>query len=144
LNSVSPAKGVFSGHWQSESGRWLADAYLTVSQAKDRVDESRETLFKPAGYGVLDLFAGYQWHGSAQQEGELRLGVYNVFDKKYWDWQQVRNFDANDAIINALTQPGRTWSASFSWRFIGRARIAGRFRSTLPKTYSVAKIRRKP
>jgi len=27
---------------------------------------------------------------------------------------------------------------------IGRARIAGRFRSTLPKTYSVAKIRRKP
>ncbi len=117
LNSVSPARGVFSGHWQSEDRNWFADAYLTVSQAKDRVDETRETLFKPAGYGVLDLIAGYQWHGPSGHEGEVRLGVYNVFDRKYWDWQQVRNFDANDVIINALTQPGRTWSASLSWRF---------------------------
>jgi hemoglobin/transferrin/lactoferrin receptor protein len=117
LNSVSPAKGVFSGHWQSLRKNWFADAYWTVSAAQDRVDESRDTLFKPAGYGVVDLFAGYQWQGHIGQEGEVRLGVYNVFDKKYWDWQQVRNFDANDAIVNALAQPGRTFSASLSVRF---------------------------
>lgn len=117
LNSVSPARGIFSAHWQSTDKRWFADAYWTVSEAKDDVDESRDELFKPAGYGVLDLFAGYRWHRTAGRSGEIRLGLYNVFNKKYWDWQQVRNFDAEDTIISALTQPGRTLSASISLIF---------------------------
>jgi outer membrane receptor protein involved in Fe transport len=44
----------------------------------------------------------------------LNFGVFNLTDKKYWLWQQVRNFEANDAIIEAMTQGSRHAKIAYS------------------------------
>ncbi len=118
LNSIAPNRVIISAHWQSTDIKWTGDLYLTASAAKKRVDESREALFQPPGFGVTDAFVSRRWETSGGWQGEVRLGIYNVFNKKYWDWFAVRNFDASDSIVNALTRPGRTYSLSVSLRFL--------------------------
>jgi hemoglobin/transferrin/lactoferrin receptor protein len=112
LNSISPAKLVNNLSWESSNNKWHIDLYSTFNAALDRIDESnpRDDFFKPAGFAVFDVFMGYQ----LSQKQSIRLGLFNLTNKKYWDWQQVRNFDANDAIIDALSKPSRTLSASYS------------------------------
>jgi hemoglobin/transferrin/lactoferrin receptor protein len=112
LNSISPAKLVNNLSWQSKNNKWNVDLYSTFNAALDRIDESNPTddFFKPAGFAIFDVLVGYE----INQKQKLRLGLFNVGNKKYWDWQQVRNFDANDAIINALSKPSRSVSLSYS------------------------------
>jgi len=112
LNSISPAKLVNNLSWHSINNKWTVDLYSTFNASQDRIDQSnpRDDFFKPAGYAIFDVFIGYE----ITQKQNIRLGLFNVTDKKYWDWQQVRNFDANDAIINALSKPSRSVSLSYS------------------------------
>ena len=110
LNTISPAKVVNNIAWSSSNNLWSVDLYSTFNASQDRVDESNDTFFKPAGYAVFDLFIKRKLTKNQQ----IRLGIFNLFDKKYWNWQQVRNFDANEPIIDALSQPSRNVSLSYS------------------------------
>src|SRR5690606_23538349 len=86
LNSVDPDSAIFGAHYEAASSQWTVDAYWTVTAAKNRVDETGGELYRPAGYGVLDVFAGWKpgvgW--------ELRAGIENITDKQYWRWADVR------------------------------------------------------
>ena len=110
LNSVSPAKAINNIEWKSYDNNWSVNLYSTFVKSVNRIDDSNDTFFKPSGYGVFDLFI----NRSIGKNQQLRLGVFNVSDKKYWNWQQVRNFDENDAIIEALSQPSRYVSLSYT------------------------------
>ncbi len=112
LNTISPAKMVNNISWSSTNQLWTIDLYSTFTQSVDRIDESdpRDDFFKPAGFAVFDLFASYKISHNQQ----LRLGIFNLGNKKYWNWQQVRNFDANDAIIDSMSQPSRNISLSYT------------------------------
>lgn len=110
LNTVSPAKAVNNISWSSNNNLWNINLYSTFNAAQDRVDESSDDFFKPAGYAVFDLFTSYKISNNQQ----LRFGIFNLTDKKYWNWQQVRNFDSNEPIIDALSQPSRNVSLSYS------------------------------
>jgi hemoglobin/transferrin/lactoferrin receptor protein len=46
-----------------------------------------------------------------------RLGVFNIFDKKYIEYADVRGLANTSLITDAFTQPGRNASASLSVRF---------------------------
>ena len=60
------------------------------------------------GYGMLDWTA--YWAGG--EERRLNGGVYNITDRKYWDYLSSRNIetstnqDANDKALAVM--PGRT------------------------------------
>ncbi len=103
LNHISPPKATGHVKWQSPDGNWDAGLYGIFSQAQNRVDDEDDELFKTPGYATFDLMLGYQISHNSQ----LRLGIYNLTDKKYWLWQQVRNFDNFDPIIEAMTQASR-------------------------------------
>lgn len=47
----------------------------------------------------------------------VRGGVFNLTDRKYWLWQDIRGLAANSAVRDAYTQPGRNGSVSISYRF---------------------------
>ncbi len=110
LNSISPAKMVNNITWTSDNRLWNVNLYSTLVKSKTRVDET-DDFFKPAGFGVFDLFVNYKL-GDNQN---IQLGVFNIGNKKYWDWQQVRNFIVNEPIIDALSKPSRSVSFSYTY-----------------------------
>ncbi|MFD2781273.1 hypothetical protein ACFS32_09240 [Novosphingobium pokkalii] len=47
----------------------------------------------------------------------LRAGIFNILDKKYAWWSDVRGLAASSTVTDAYTQPGRNASVSLSYRF---------------------------
>jgi hemoglobin/transferrin/lactoferrin receptor protein len=110
LNQISPPKASGNVQWQSASKKWTAGLYGIFSRSHDRVDDSDDEFFKTPGFATFDVTLGYQITANSQ----LNFGVFNLTDKKYWLWQQVRNFEANDAIIEAMTQGSRHAKIAYS------------------------------
>lgn len=110
LSHITPPKASGNLRWSSDNAKWNVGLYGIFSQAQTRVDEADEDLFKPPGYAIFDLTVGYQLTDNSY----LNFGVFNLTDKKYWLWQQVRNFDATDTIIEAMTQASRHAKISYS------------------------------
>ena len=52
---------------------------------------------------MLDLSA--QWR--IRPGTRLNVGVYNLTDKKYWRWSDVRGLAGTTQIADAYSQPGR-------------------------------------
>ena len=113
LNSISPAKLVNNLQWHSANNIWNVNLYSTFVAKQDRIAQERSSLFVPAGYSVFDLFVDYKF----SQKQRIRLGVFNLTDKEYWNWQQVRNFAEDDVLIDALSKPSRNVSLSYTVEF---------------------------
>jgi len=110
LNTISPAKLVNNLQWQSQSSLWNVSLYSTFVAKQNRVSQEQQNLFMPSGYSVFDLFIDYK----ISLEQRLRLGIFNLTNKEYWNWQQVRNFAEQDVLIEALSQPSRNVSLSYT------------------------------
>lgn len=110
LNHISPPKASGFVNWHSKNERWDVTLYGVFSQSQNRVNDPDQELFRTPGYATFDWVTGYQISTNSQ----LRLGLYNLTNKKYWLWQQVRNFDHNEPIIEALTQASRHFKMSCS------------------------------
>ena len=123
LNSVNPMTGVFGlGYDQADYGGLLS---WTLVKKQDRVDSSTfkspdgtSTQFKTPGFGILDLSAFYKVTDDVTVSG----GVYNLTDKKYWLWDDVRGYDSvgeaavtQPANLDRLTQPGRNFAINLIW-----------------------------
>ncbi len=100
LNTVQPARAVLGLRYQATV--WGVELTGTAVERVKRVDDSAGTLFRPPGYGVLDLFAWYE----PAQHLRLHAGVFNLGDRRYWEWRAARNIalDADDRDF--FTAPG--------------------------------------
>ncbi|WP_458717503.1 TonB-dependent receptor [Pseudomonas gregormendelii] len=123
LNSINPLTGVFGlGYDQDKYGALLS---WTLVKRKDRVDSTNfntpdgtSTQFKTPGYGVLDLAGFYK----VTDDVTVNAGLYNLTNKKYWQWDDVRGYDSvgeasvtQPANLDRLTQPGRNFSVNLVW-----------------------------
>ncbi|MFF7705994.1 TonB-dependent hemoglobin/transferrin/lactoferrin family receptor [Pseudomonas sp. NPDC007930] len=122
LNSVNPLTAVFGlGYEQASFGGLLN---WTVVRRKDRIDSSTYhapdggSVFATPGYGVLDLAGFYK----ITPDLTLNAGLYNLTDKKYWQWDSVRGYDGvGEASVTApanldrLTEPGRNFAVNLVW-----------------------------
>lgn len=123
LNSVNPLTGVFGlGYEQPHYGGLLS---WTLVKRKTRVDDT--TFFAPdgqssqlrtPGYGVLDLSGFYK----VTDDVTVNAGLYNLTDKKYWQWDSVRGYDGQGeagvtqpANLERLTMPGRNFAINVVW-----------------------------
>ena len=79
LNSVAPLTGTL-GLSYTQKG-YGADLMLTAARRRDKVENDGD--FKAPGYGVVDL-TGY-WQPAALDGVRLQAGLFNLFDKKYWN-----------------------------------------------------------
>lgn len=103
LDSVSPQQLVLGVRYErKEFGVRLSASHWSGKKAKDTSAGSTAWLSPSAT--VLDLSA--QWR--IQPDLRLNVGVYNLTDKKYWRWSDVRNLAANTTIADAYSQPGRS------------------------------------
>ncbi|WP_085597354.1 MULTISPECIES: TonB-dependent receptor [unclassified Pseudomonas] len=123
INSVNPLKGVFGlGYDQDDYGALLS---WTLVKRKDRVDsttfkapDGASSQFKTPGFGILDLTGFYK----VTDDLTVNAGLYNLTDKKYWNWDDVRGYDGAGeagatapANLDRLTMPGRNFSVNLVW-----------------------------
>ena len=125
LNSINPLKAVLGlGYEQDNYGTLLS---WTLVKRKDRVDDNAfkapdgltsSSQFKTPGFGILDLAGFYK----VTDDVTLNAGLYNLTDKKYWNWDDVRGYDGvgeagmlNPANLDRLTAPGRNVSVNLVW-----------------------------
>lgn len=124
INAINPLKGVLGLRYAAPSGRWGTEAILTGVAPKRVQDIDFTTagqVFATPGYGVLDLTAFYRWGGHAT----LNLGLFNVLDKKYFDWEDVRGRGSDPHaglgpqydIKDRYSRPGRNVGLTLSLAF---------------------------
>ncbi|WP_313739172.1 TonB-dependent receptor [Pseudomonas sp.] len=123
LNSINPLTTVWGlGYEQPGYGGLLS---WTLVKRKDRVDDTTffapdgtSSQFRTPGYGVLDLSGFYK----LTDDLTLNAGLYNLTDKKYWQWDSVRGYDGlgeagvtQPANLDRLTLPGRNVAINLVW-----------------------------
>ncbi|CAG8865925.1 Hemin receptor [Pseudomonas fluorescens] len=123
LNTVNPLTAVVGlGYAQQHYGGLLS---WTLVKRKNRVDDTTffapdgsSSQFRTPGYGVLDLTGYYQVTDGLT----VNAGLYNLTDKKYWQWDSVRGYDGQGeagvtqpANLDRLTMPGRNFAVNVVW-----------------------------
>ncbi|KLV02115.1 TonB-dependent hemoglobin/transferrin/lactoferrin family receptor [Photobacterium aphoticum] len=68
---------------------------------------------KAPGYAVTDVTAYYR----PMKDLTVRAGLFNAFDVKYWDYNDVAGFDKDKSGLDRRTQPGRNWGLEAEYAF---------------------------
>lgn len=113
LNAVDPAKVVAGLAFEPKGAGWGGELVATHAVRKTRIDGSAGALEPSPAYTVADLLA----FARVNRDVTLHAGVFNLFDRKYWLWTDVKGATNAGAGFERYTQPGRNASFSVKWRF---------------------------
>jgi hemoglobin/transferrin/lactoferrin receptor protein len=113
LNSISPAQAVFNLGWLSAEQVLGINLIAIATRAKSEVDQTNTDFFLPSGYTSLDLLVNYQ----ITENTDIRFGIYNLGNREYWHWQDVRNLANDPQLIQSVVRPERSVKVSFSFQW---------------------------
>lgn len=111
LDTIDPDKLVV-GLRYDKNGQYGAQLMVTAVERKDRNPDETQ-YYNTKGFELVDLAGYYQFNKNFSVNG----GVFNIFDRKYLLWSDVRGLSPNYGQIDAYTQPGRNASISFKYQF---------------------------
>lgn len=123
LDSVAPLKAIVGLAWDDKARGYGAALTATFVKGKQATATNRESYtntgtaitdatseyMRVPGYGMVDATAYWQ----ATKNVKLSGGIYNITDRKYWDYTSSRTLtstneqERND--INLAVMPGRTF-----------------------------------
>lgn len=110
LSSVAPITSLVGLSYEHD--HYGSDLMLRAAAARDDVENDGD--FEAPGYAVVDL-TGW-WQPAELQGVKLQAGLFNAFDKKYWN--------ALNVPTGALVQPddyysevGRNFRVSLAWQY---------------------------
>ncbi|WP_058048162.1 TonB-dependent hemoglobin/transferrin/lactoferrin family receptor [Janthinobacterium sp. Ant5-2-1] len=122
LNSVAPAKSALTfgyDHANQLFGLALTAVHAGAKQAPENLlIGDAGPLFTVPSYTIFDLSTYWNVHKNAK----IVVGVYNLTDRKYWDYATSRSLAAGTtaasrAEIERYAKPGRNVAASLSVNF---------------------------
>ena len=96
--------------FDAASARWLAELTVTAVNGVDRVDESRGPLFQPSGFVIVDLTGRWRINDRLW----INAGIFNLGDRSYHEWADVRGRVPNDPLLELYQQPGRNASVTLT------------------------------
>ncbi|MCD2184293.1 TonB-dependent hemoglobin/transferrin/lactoferrin family receptor [Rhizobium sp. GN54] len=109
INSVAPLRAIVGLGYATET--WGSDVSLTAAAARDKVSGSG---FEAPGYGVVDATA---WWQPKQLDGfRVQAGVFNIFDKKYWNAIDVPDGTTTETR-DFYSEAGRSFRVSLTKTF---------------------------
>lgn len=115
LNSIPPMQGIVAVAYGTD--RWGAEVSAKLAAARDDVAAATGTSqgFQAPGYAVFNATA---WWRPAPEiaDLELQVGVYNIFDRKYWDAVTVPT-GVLAQPRDYYSEPGRTVKATLKYQF---------------------------
>lgn len=90
---------------------------LNVKVAGEGKDPENKDAYRTHGFGVTDISAWWQPMGNVTVSG----GVYNVFDKKYWNATDVNGSSLTSrgqpVNFDVYTMPGRNYGVKIKYEF---------------------------
>ena len=110
---MSPLNAVVGLEYLQPAERWGANLVARGAQRQDDLDESGGALLSPPGYVVFDAFGFWKPAESLR----LRAGLYNVGDRDYTSYVDVRGVPADTANPDRFQRPGRHFSVAVDWSF---------------------------
>lgn len=118
IRTVAPFKSILGVGYQQET--WGVD--LTGIVSAGMRDDNDATTFDAPGYGIANLTG---WWEPEQAKGlRVQAGVYNIFDRTYYNAVSLRNVDPTPTSLTNSNQPipyysepGRTFKISLTKRF---------------------------
>lgn len=116
LQSIDPLKVVAGLDWSSGGRRFGAQLFATYSRGKEAARAGitcTPACFLPGSFTVVDAQASW----NINEHVTLRGGVFNIADRKYWWWNDVRGLASTSTVIDAYSQPGRNFSTSIALRY---------------------------
>ncbi|NVJ70582.1 MAG: TonB-dependent hemoglobin/transferrin/lactoferrin family receptor [Alphaproteobacteria bacterium] len=113
IDSVAPTKTVLGMTYDAPNETWGAGLTTTLVGAKSESRMSDTEGFATEGYTLLDLTA----YVNLTENLAFRAGIFNLTNKEYWLWEDVRGYAADTSFIDRYTQPGRNASVSLQYRF---------------------------
>ena len=111
LNSVAPLKAILALGYRTP--QWGTEVVSTMARRRTQVADPKVD-FQAPGYGVMDLNAW--WTPAAVKGLRVQAGVFNVFDRKYWNALDVPD-GTPPRPIDWYTQPGRSLRVSVSYQY---------------------------
>jgi len=113
LNSVDPGSALLSIAYDAPSGAWRGELVTTAVAAKREVDRSRVDLYRTDSYLTLDLLGRVELGRGLW----LDAGLFNLTDREYIQWADVRGRPVGDPLIPYYTQPGRSVAMTLHWNW---------------------------
>ena len=135
---VQPLTGFAGLEYLSKNQRWNANLVANFFQAKKREQTrfiestaTKEIMREFPGMFLEDAYT-FDFYGNYQVTKSLvlRAGVYNIFNTKYWRWDDLRQltnpallphienfFREGSKTISRFSQPQRYFSASIEFKF---------------------------
>ncbi|MGQ9867060.1 MAG: TonB-dependent receptor domain-containing protein [Pseudanabaenaceae cyanobacterium] len=112
LSTINPFKAVAGLRYRGAEDRWGAELIGTFV-GTPRAPSNTQLLI-PDGYITVDVLGFVQFSPLVR----LNLGIFNLFNAKYFEYADLRNFAAADRFrLDSLAQPGIHFSANLSWQF---------------------------
>ena len=112
LNSVDPLKGVMTLAYNQPNGQFGGDLSWTLVAKKSRFDKTQTAgQFATAGYGTLDLNSWWQ----LDEHLSINAGLFNLTDKRYWNWGDVQGTSRTNPGLTRASQPGRHAAVNLIW-----------------------------
>ncbi|KVW46028.1 TonB-dependent hemoglobin/transferrin/lactoferrin family receptor [Burkholderia ubonensis] len=119
LDSINPFSAVFGVRYEPGE-RWFVQTDLLFQAAKRGKDipagtcsQANKPCFAPPSSFVVDVRGGYRFN----KHVSATIGIRNLFDRKYWNWSDVRGIAADSQVLDAYTAPGRTVAVSMKVDF---------------------------
>ena len=116
LREIAPFKAVVGIGYDQE--HWGVE--LTGIFAGSMRDDNNPNTFDAPGYGIAN-FTGW-WEPEQIKGMRLQAGVYNIFDKTYYNALRVRSVNPNSVgsanqPVEFYSEPGRTFKVSLTHKF---------------------------
>lgn len=108
--SVDPHRLVAGLDYTAPSQKWGVEFVSTFVDGRETDDEAQ---FATPGYALFDLMG---WVNLADNV-KLVGGMFNLTDRKHWEWASVQGIAANDPAIDRYTRPGINGSVALRVSF---------------------------
>lgn len=108
VNSINPQRLNLGVKYDTAQWGVRLDATHVAAKKASDIDNASAitppaTQFATPAFTTLDLSG--QWR--IRKDLRLTAGIFNLTDKKYWNWADVRGLSAASAAVDAYSQPGR-------------------------------------
>ncbi|MXN78239.1 TonB-dependent hemoglobin/transferrin/lactoferrin family receptor [Burkholderia sp. 4701] len=122
LDTINPFSAVFGVRYEPTE-RWYVQSDLLFQAAKRAKDMDSSAncyinfqntpCFAPPSSFIVDVRGGYRFN----KHVSATIGIHNLFDRKYWNWSDVRGIAADSQVLDAYSAPGRTVAVSMKVDF---------------------------
>ena len=111
LTSIDPFKAIFGLRYDSESEKWGSEIIATYTGVAKT--SSSNTNFVPDSNTIFDVITNY----NVSDRFSLDVGVYNIFDTKYYKYQTVKTQSPTAANLDRFSEPGTNIQVGFKFIF---------------------------